>query len=108
MIYNTCCAINITPKHKITCPTINRLLQTQHDFKRLCGLLELVGTIDGTHISIDRPKIGPKNCFCFKTHGCSSNYQVVVESRRGFPGLFLGMRESTNDARVLRQSSLHH
>ena len=107
VIHDTCRAINIAKRHEIAWPTGSRLLQVQNDFKVLCGLPAVVGAIDGTHIHISKPRVGPEDYFYFKTHGYTLNCQAVVDSRKVFLDLFLGMPGSTNDARMLRRSSLY-
>jgi hypothetical protein len=106
VVHDTCRDINIDLRHEIAWPTGTRLLQVQNDFKLMCGLPAVVGAIDGTHISISKHRVGPKDYFYFKTHGYTLNCQAVVDSRKNFPDLFLGMPGSTNDARMLRRSSL--
>ena len=107
VIHDTCRAINIALRHEISWPTGNRLLQVQNDFKVLCGLPAVGGAIDGTHIHISKPRVGPEDYFYFKTHGYTLNCQAVVDSRKVFLDLFLGMPGSTNDSRMLRRSSLY-
>lgn len=63
--------------------------------------------IDGTHISISKPSVGPEDHFYFKTHGYTLNCQAVVDSRKIFLDLFSSMSGSTNDAWMLRKSSLY-
>jgi hypothetical protein len=100
-------AINEVLWHEIAWPTGQRLLDTQADFRRLCGLPAVVGAIDGTHVSISKPKFGPVDYFYFKSGGYLLNCQAVVDSNKCFLDLYLGMPGSTNDARVLRRSSLY-
>jgi hypothetical protein len=107
VIHDTCRAINIALRHEIAWPIGNRLLQVQNDFKVLCGLPAVVGAIDGTHIHISKPRVGPEDYYYFKSHGYTLNCQAVVDSRKVFLDLFLGMPGSTNDSRVLRRSSLY-
>ena len=107
VVHNTCRAINIALRHEISWPTGERQIQIQNEFKFLCGLPGVVGAIDGTHISISKPRVGPEDYFYFKTHGYTLNCQAVVDSRKIFLDLFLGMPGSTNDARMLRRSSLY-
>jgi hypothetical protein len=107
VIHDTCRAINIALRHEIAWPTRNRLLQVQNDFKVLCGLPAVGGAIDGTYIHISKPRVGLEDYFYFKTHGYALNCQAVVDSRKVFLDLFLGMLGSTNDARMLRRSSLY-
>jgi hypothetical protein len=83
------------------------LIETQAAFKELCRLLAVVGAIDGTHISISKPKYGPTDYFYFKSGGYTLNCQVVGDNKKRFLDLFLGMPSSTNDARVLQRSSLY-
>ena len=107
VVHDTCRAINIALRHEIAWPTGNRLIQVQNDFELMCGLPAVVGAIDGTHISISKPRVGPEDYYYFKTHGYTLNCQAVVDSRKNFLYLFLGMPGSTNDARMLRRSSLY-
>ena len=71
------------------------------------GLPAVGGAIDGTHIHISKPKVGPEDYFYFKIHGYILNCQAVVDSRKIFLDLFLGILDSTNDARMLQRSSLY-
>jgi hypothetical protein len=101
-------AINEVLRHEISWPTGERLRQTQYDFQQLCGLPAVAGAIDGTHINISRPRYGAEDYFYFKSGGYSLNCQAVVDSKKRFLDLYLGMPGSTNDARVLRRSTLYH
>jgi hypothetical protein len=62
-------AINDTMREEISWPTGDRLRQSQAEFKRLSGLPAVVGTIDGTHVCIDKPQHGPANYYYFKSGG---------------------------------------
>ena len=64
--------------------------------------------MDGTHISISKPRESPTAYFYFKSRGYSLNCQTVVDSNKRFLDLFFGMLGSTNDLRVLRRSTLYH
>jgi hypothetical protein len=88
VVHNTCRAINIALWHEISWPTSERLIQIQNEYNFLCGLSGVVGAIDGTHISISKPRVGPKDYFYFKTHGYTLNCQVVVDSRKIFLDFF--------------------
>ena len=98
--------INDTLKHELSWPTGERLRQTEHDFYNMCGLPGVVGAIDGTHVSISKPQHFPADYFYFKSGGYTLNCQAVVDSHKRFLDLYLGMPGSTNDARMLRRSSL--
>lgn len=66
-----------------------------------------MGAIDGMHVSISKPKVGPADYYYFKSGGYTINCQAVVDSEKRFLDLYLGMPGSTNDARMLRRSSLY-
>jgi hypothetical protein len=66
-----------------------------------------VGTIDCTHIDIAKPVVGLEDYFYFKSGGYTMNCQAIVDSRKRFLDLFLGMPGSTNDVRILQRSSLY-
>ena len=54
VVHDICRAINIGLCHEIVWPTGTLLLLVQNDFKLTCGLWAVLGTIDGTHISISK------------------------------------------------------
>ena len=101
-------AINTTLRSEISWPTGNKLVETEGGFYDLCGLPGVVGAIDGTHVSISKPRYGSADYFYFKSGGYTLNCQAVVDSNKRFLDLFLGMPGSTNDARVLHRSSLYN
>jgi hypothetical protein len=101
-------AINETLRHELKWPSGQTLLDTQVDFFQLCRLPGVVGAIDATHISILKPKYGALDYYYFKSGGYTINCQAVVDSSKRFLDLYLGMPSSTNDARILRRSSLYH
>jgi hypothetical protein len=89
--------INEALRHEISWPTGKRLLETQGDFQRLCGLPVVVGATDGTHVAISKPRYGPVDYFYFKSGGYILKCQVV-DSKKRFLDLYLG---NASDARVL-------
>ena len=48
-------AINDTLRYKIQWPTEDKLRNTQEKFSKLCGLLGIVGAIDGMHVATAKP-----------------------------------------------------
>jgi hypothetical protein len=100
-------AINDCLHHEISWLTGERLHQMQRDFQELCGLPAIVGAIDGTHISIIKPRYGVEDYYYFKSGGYTLNCQAVVDSNKWFLDLYLGMPSPTNDAKVLRRSSMY-
>ena len=101
-------AINVTLRSEIAWPTGDKLIETESGFHDLCGLPGVVGAMDGTHVSISKPRNGLADYFYFKSGGYTLNCQAVVDCNKRFLDLFLGMPGSTNDARVLRRSSLYN
>jgi len=67
------------------------LMQTKTHFKLLCALSNVVGAIDGIHVSIAKLKYGAMDYFYYKTGGFNLNCQVVVDSKQCFLDLFLEM-----------------
>ena len=94
-------AINEALRQKIAWPCCDHLRQFQVDFFDLCRLLVVSGTIDRTHISICKPHVGVANYIYFKFGGYTINCQAVVDSKKRFLDLYLGMSGSTNDSRML-------
>ena len=74
--------INNVLLSEIKWPTRERLVETQNDFLRLCGLPTVVGAIDGTHVSISKPRFGAIDYYYFKSGGYTLNCQVVVDSKK--------------------------
>ena len=64
-------AINVALRSEISWPTGNILLETEADFKSLCGLPGVIGAIDGTHVVISKPKSGHVDYNYFKNGGYS-------------------------------------
>ena len=67
----------------------------------------VVGAIDGTHVSIAKPSFGAADYYYFKSGWYTINCQALVDSEKRFIDLYLGMPGSTNDAMMLRRSSLY-
>jgi hypothetical protein len=68
----------------------------------------VVGAIDYTHVHIVKPQIlYPEDYFYHKTSGYSIIAQAVVDSKKRFIDLFVGMPGSTNDSRTLWRSGLY-
>lgn len=77
-------------------------------FFQLCGLLGVVGAIDGMHVAILKPHFVPADYYYFKSGGYTLNCQTIVHSDKRFLDLYLGMPGSTNDSRMLCCSSLYN
>lgn len=74
-------------------------------FKRMQGIEDILGAIDGCHVGINRPKhnaesyINRKGFYSALLQGICDNKRMFIEISCGFPG-------SLHDARVLRKSSI--
>jgi hypothetical protein len=78
------------------------------DFKTWCGLLFVQGAIDWTHISITKPsRPFDENYFKHKIGGYNIIAQAIVDIKKTFIDLFVGVFGSMNDYRMLRWSSLY-
>jgi hypothetical protein len=99
-------AVNIEFRSEIQFPRGNKLMNVMKDFERFCRLPTVAGTIDGTHIHIRKPYVGPEDYFYFKTSGYSMQMQAIVDRNKRFLDLAIGMPGSTHDSRMLRRSSL--
>jgi hypothetical protein len=55
---------------------------------------------------LGKPKTFPEDYYYYKTGGYTVIAQVVVDSKKQFTQLFVGLLGSVNDQRVLRRSSL--
>ena len=74
----------------------------------MCGLPGIAGAIDGTHIEIAIPRFASSDYYYFKLGGYTINCQAVVDSKKRFLDMYVGMPGSTNDSRMLRRSTLYH
>ena len=77
-------------------------------FFDLCGLLGVVGFIDGMHVVISKPTFGAADNYYFKSGTYIVNCRAIVDSEKIFLDLYLRMPGSTNNSRMLRLSSLYH
>jgi len=93
---------------KIAWPIGEKLHEIEAGFVELCGLSRVLGAIDGTHVSISKPKFGAVDYFYFKFGGFNLNCQAVVNSNKCILDLYLGMLGSTNDLCMLSRSTLYH
>jgi hypothetical protein len=66
----------------------------------------VAGAIDGTHIHIRKPYVGPKDYFYFKSSGYTIQMQAVVDRHKRFLDVTVGMPGTIHDSRMLRRSAL--
>jgi hypothetical protein len=100
-------AINIEFRCEIAFPRGNRLLNVMREFEEFCGLPSVAGAIDGSHIHIRKLFVGPEDYFYFKSSSYTIQMQVVVDWKKRFLDIVVGMPSSTHDSCMLRRSSLY-
>jgi hypothetical protein len=61
--------VNVEFRSEIQFSCGNRLQNVMMDFQQFCGLPAMAGAIDGMHIHIWKPFVGPEDYFYFKTFG---------------------------------------
>jgi hypothetical protein len=99
-------AINLLYSGTIRWPRGQEMHEVMTDFKAWCGMPSIHGAIDCTHVSIAKPRLFPEDYYYFKTGGYSVVCQAVVDCKKLFTSLFIGLPGSVNDTRVLRRSAL--
>lgn len=101
-------AVNIVLRSEMSWPRGDRLASIAVSFAMHCGLLGIAGAIDGTHIAIKKPRFGASNYYYYKSGAYSMKCQAVVDSDKRFLDMYVDMSGSTNDARMLRRSTLFY
>jgi hypothetical protein len=99
-------AINSVYRNAIRWPRGPEMRQTMYDFKSWCGMPSVQGAIDCTHIAISKPPAFPEDYWYFKTRAYSMVAQAVVDSKKIFTNVYVGLPGFVNDQRVLRRSGL--
>ncbi|GAB1867340.1 Protein ALP1-like isoform X1 [Camponotus japonicus] len=96
-------ALNNIAGDVIQWPRGERLTIVKQKFQKLSVLPDIIGAIDGTHISIKKPH---KDCLSYKTY--KKNYaiilQAICDSELVFLDCFAGYPGSVGDIRVFRNS----
>jgi hypothetical protein len=100
-------AVNLEFMSKFSFPRGNRLCNVMNSFQDFCGLSAVAGAIDGTHIHVRKPSLGPEDYFYFKNSGYTIQMQAMVDKWKRFLDVTVGMPGSTYDSRVLCRSALY-
>jgi hypothetical protein len=61
------------------------------DFKSWCGMPSVQGAIDCTHIAISKPPTFPEDYWYYKTRAYSMVVQVVVDAKKLFTNIYVGL-----------------
>jgi hypothetical protein len=97
VIHEVVAALNICFRNLIRWPRGEEMWQVMLDFKSWYGMLLVQGAIDCTYIAISKPAQFPKDYWYFKTRGYSMVAQAIVDSRKQFISVFVGLPGSVND-----------
>lgn len=73
------------------------------DFKQWCGLFNMQGVTNGTHVLISKPFIPyPQDYYYHKSKGYSMVAQVMVDSNKKFIDIFIGLPRNANNSQALK------
>jgi len=67
-----------------------KMKKVMEDFKQWCGLLNMQGVTDGTHVLISKPSIPYPQDYYYHNLGYSMVAQVMVDSNKKFIDIFIG------------------
>jgi hypothetical protein len=98
--------MNIMFKSLIAWPMGPKMGDVMLEFKQLCGLPSVQGAIDNTHISIFKPKLDFAEEYYFHETGGYSVVAQVVDARKKFIDIYVGLPKSVNNFQVLQKSCL--
>jgi hypothetical protein len=77
------------------------------EFQTWCGLPNVQGAINGTHISIVKHFAYPKDYYYHKSNGYSVVAQVIIDCKNKIIDVFVGFPRSVNDLKVLCKFALY-
>lgn len=91
-------AINIALQGEISWLSVADAKDIANGFKEHCGLLGILGAIDGTHFSIGKLRLGVDNYYYFKSEGY--NCQAIVDSSKCLMDLYVDIPGSMNNSHI--------
>ena len=77
-------------------------------FKQLCGLPSVLGKIDGNHIQVEKPWCPHVVDYFNKRKVHFVQLQGIVNYKRRFIDIFVGLSGSYSDNRVLRRFNVYY
>ncbi len=92
---------------------VNKMWVVMFNFKDCCGMPNMMGAIDGTHISIVKPSSVYykdylwKDYFFHKIGKYNVVAQVVVDNQKRFMDVYVGLPRNVVDSCVLKKSKLY-
>jgi hypothetical protein len=90
-IWEVVSTMNVVYSDIIHWPKRHEMRKVMTDFKAWCGMPSVHGAIDCTHVSIAKPRLFFEDYYYFKTGGYSIVYQAVVDCKKLFMSLFIGL-----------------
>jgi hypothetical protein len=85
----------------------HNLLQTMDGFKDLSSLLNIQSAIQ-IHIYKPKSHVFATYDYYFKVEAYNMQLKAIVDHRKQFLDVFMGMLRSMNDVKVLCPSSIYH
>jgi hypothetical protein len=93
--------VNVVFNKLISLPMSAEMCSVLNDFKLWCGLPNVQGAVDGTHLFISKPFMPfLEYYYYFKFGGYSIVIKVVVDCKKRFTDICVGMLGSVNDSCV--------
>ncbi len=77
------------------------------EFQAWCGLQNVQGAIDGTHISIVNPSTYPEDYYYHKFGGYNVVAQAIVDCKKKIIDVFVSLLGCVNDLKVLHKYGLY-
>ncbi|CAM6103017.1 unnamed protein product [Calypogeia fissa] len=105
VLHEVCMALGDCLGHLISLPVGQELVDVMTEFHEQCGIPNISGAVDVTHIAIVAPNT-PYYRDYHKFKGYSICLQAVCDASWRFRDIYVGMPGSVNDTRVLKYSSL--
>ncbi len=86
----------------------DKMQAVMFDLKNWCGMPNVMGAINDTHISITKPfGVYSNDYFFHKIRGYSVVAQMVLDNQKRFMDVYVGLLGSVNDFGVLKKSRLY-
>jgi hypothetical protein len=97
VIREVVCAICIVYADEIRWPCGHEMRQVMLEFKKWSGLSSVHGAIDCIHVAISKPRLYPEDYYYYKQGSFTIVTQCVVDCRKQFRDVFVGLLGPVND-----------
>ncbi|XP_029348186.1 putative nuclease HARBI1 [Acyrthosiphon pisum] len=82
-------------------------IQCAYEFQQIAGIPDVLGAIDGSYISIRKPKHKIRSTYVNRHHDCSLTLQAICNAKKKFVDVFTGTPGKMHDARILQHSFIY-